>query len=105
MVNGFLQFVQKIEHIARKEGKTIRTYAGDVVASNIRNTMTTLKINVTQLAAIMNMSRGTIYNRFLNPEEFQVGELERLAKYANKKGLANVTPQSFFVKEVEEDVS
>ena len=84
--------------------KPIKTHAGDVVANNVRTTMKTLKISITQLASVMNTSRGTIYNRFLNPDEFQVGELEKLAKFANKQGLSNVTLQSL-CKEAKDNVS
>lgn len=68
----------------------------DIVAQNVRLAMRSMNLSITELANILDVSRGTIYNRFLHPEEFQIGELERLAKHANKKGMRNVTAESFF---------
>lgn len=75
--------------------RTIRP-TGEKVLSNIRNTMLKLNVSISELATIMNVSRGTIYNRFLHPDEFQVGELDKFASYGRKHGLHKLSTESFF---------
>lgn len=58
--------------------------------------MNALGINHEQLAGVMGVSRGTVYNRFLNPEEFQIGELERLSDYANQHRRKKISLAWFF---------
>ena len=58
--------------------------------------MLRLGMNITELASVMNVSRGTIYNRFLYPDEFQIGELEKLADYASEHGMPRTTAKMFF---------
>ena len=76
--------------------KPIKTATSNVVAANIKQMMNKLDISITDLATVMNVSRGTIYNRFLKPEEFQIGELDKLAAYGKKHGMPRLTAESFF---------
>lgn len=88
------QSVQNFEQ--RKDVRPIKTPVGTTVSSNVRNVMLRLGMNITELASVMNVSRGTIYNRFLYPDEFQIGELEKLADYASEHGMPRTTAKMFF---------
>lgn len=85
-------------NIFNKERKVrpIKTPTSELVAENVRRTMQKLNVSITDLASVMNVSRGTIYNRFLNPDEFQIGELDKFATYARKHGMPRMTAESFF---------
>lgn len=76
--------------------KPIKAPVSEVVAQNVRCTMNALGITYEQLAGVMGVSRGTVYNRFLNPEEFQIGELQRLSDYANQHRRKKISLSWFF---------
>ena len=79
--------------------RPITASTSEIVANNVKNTMRQLGISHSQLADVMNVSRGTLYNRFLNPDEFQIGELEKLSRFARNHGYRKVNTASFFQKQ------